>query len=84
MNMIFQCINIRQVPMEVLKTAASGFGFQHFPRNPANVNAWKTMSGPYNKTPTEIHERLCLCRLRPDSAFSRVQSGQNTHRLPLI
>ena len=27
--MVFKCINIRQVPWEVLKTAASGLGFQH-------------------------------------------------------
>ena len=40
-NMVFQCINIRQVPWEVLKTAAFGFGFQHLPRDLANVNAWK-------------------------------------------
>ena len=35
----FQCINIRKVPWEVLKTAASGLGFQHLPRDLANVNA---------------------------------------------
>ena len=46
--MVFQCINIRQVPWEVLKTAAFGLGFQHLPRNLANVNAWKTMFEPYN------------------------------------
>ena len=45
--MVFQCINIRQVPWEVLKTAASGLGFQHLPRDLANVNAWKTMFDPY-------------------------------------
>ena len=45
--MVFQCSNIRQVPREVLKTAASGLGFQHLPRNLANVNAWKTMFDPY-------------------------------------
>ena len=43
----FQCINIRQVPREVLKTAASGLGFQLLPRDLANVNAWKTMFDPY-------------------------------------
>ena len=47
--MVFQCINIHQVPREVLKTAASGLGFQHLPRDLANVNAWKTMFVPYNK-----------------------------------
>ena len=41
--MVFQCINIRQVPWEVLKTAAFGLGFQHLPRDLANVNAWKTL-----------------------------------------
>ena len=46
--MFCQCINIRQVPREVLKTAASGLGFQHLPRDLANVNVWKTMFGPYN------------------------------------
>ena len=45
--MVFQCINIRQVPRKVLKTAASGLGFQHFPRDLANVNVWKTMFEPY-------------------------------------
>ena len=46
--MVFQCINIRQVPREVLKTAASGLRFQHLPRNLANVNTWKTIFNPYN------------------------------------
>ena len=45
--MVFQCINIRQVPREVLKTAASGLGFQHLPRDLANVNASKTMFDLY-------------------------------------
>ena len=35
----FSCINIRQVPLEVLKTEAGGSGFQHLPRDLANVNA---------------------------------------------
>ena len=47
--MVFQCINIRQVPWEVLKTAAFGLGFQHLPRDLANINAWKTIFDPYNK-----------------------------------
>ena len=36
---VFQCINIRQVPWKVLKTAVSSVGFQHLPRDLANVNA---------------------------------------------
>ena len=46
--MFFQCINIRQVPWKVLKTAALGISFQHLPRDLENVNAWKTMFDPYN------------------------------------
>ena len=45
--MVFQCINIRQVPWEMLKTVAFGLDFQHLPRDLANVNAWKTMFDPY-------------------------------------
>ena len=44
----FQCVNIRQVPWEVLKTEAEGLGFQHLQRDLANVKAWKTMFDPYN------------------------------------
>ena len=40
--MIFLCINVRQLPREVLKTEAGGHGFQHLPRDLANVNALKT------------------------------------------
>ena len=45
--MIFQCINIHQVPWEVLKTVALGLSFQHLPRDLANVDAWKIMFDPY-------------------------------------
>ena len=48
--MDFQCINIRQVPWEMFKTAAFGLGFQQLPRDLANVNAWKTMFDPYKNT----------------------------------
>ena len=48
----FQCINVRQVPWEVLKTAA-GLGFQHLPRDLANVNAWKTMFDPFIDSNTD-------------------------------
>ena len=47
--MVFQCIKIRQVPRELLKTVASCLGFQHLPRDLSNVNAWKTMFDPYIK-----------------------------------
>ena len=46
--MVFQCINICQVPRELLKTSAFGLSFQHLPRDLANVNEWKTMFDPYN------------------------------------
>ena len=45
--MVFQCINIRQVPREVLKTEAGGRGFQHLSRDLANDKAWQTMFDPY-------------------------------------
>ena len=32
---------------EMLKTSAYGLGFQHLPRDLANVNAWKSMFDPY-------------------------------------
>ena len=41
--MILSFINIRKVPREVLKTSGFALGFQHFPRDPANVNEWKIM-----------------------------------------
>ena len=37
-------------PLGVLKTAAFDLGFQHLPRDLANVNAWKTMFDPYIDT----------------------------------
>ena len=37
----FSCINIRQVLWQVLKTEAEGRGFQHLPRDLANINALK-------------------------------------------
>ena len=49
----FSCINIRQVPWEVLKTEAEGRGFQHPPRDLANVNALKTMFDCYYCIKTE-------------------------------
>ena len=57
--MVFQSINIRQVPREVLKTAAGGRGFQHLPRDLANVNAWKTMFDSHIET-TLFTEQLFL------------------------
>ena len=53
--MVFQCINIRQVPWEVLKTAAFGLGYQHLPRDLANVNVWKTMFDPYMYIPVPVN-----------------------------
>ena len=41
--MVFQYINVCQVPREKLKTSDLGLGFQHLPWDLANVNAWKTM-----------------------------------------
>ena len=35
----FPCINVCQVPREMLKTEAEGRGFQQLPRDLANINA---------------------------------------------
>ena len=61
--MVFQCINIRQVPWEVLKTAAFGLGFHHLPRDLANVNAWKTMFDPYIANVIQIERIVRMIRL---------------------
>ena len=61
--MVFQCINIRQVPKEVLKTAASGLGFQHLQRDLANVNAWKTMFDPNIETQKMIQQKRTICSM---------------------
>ena len=45
--MILSFINISKVPREVLKI--EGKGFQHLPRDLANVNEWKIMFDPYIK-----------------------------------
>ena len=34
----FPCVNVCQVPRGMLKNAAYGLGFQHLPRDLANVN----------------------------------------------
>ena len=46
--MVFQCINIRQVPREVLKTAASGLCFQH------SLGTWRMF----------MHEKPCLIPIK--------------------
>ena len=44
--MILSFLNIRKVPRELLKTSGFALGFQHLPRDPANVNEWKIMFDP--------------------------------------
>ena len=47
--MILSFINIHKVPREMLKTSGFALGFQHLPRDLANVNEWKIMFDPYIK-----------------------------------
>ena len=47
--MILSFINIRKVPREMLKTSGFALGFQHLPRDLANVNEWKIMFDPYRE-----------------------------------
>ena len=42
-HVFFSCINVCQVPREMLKIEAEGRGFQQFPRDLANVNALETI-----------------------------------------
>ena len=62
--MVFQRNNIRQVPWEVLKTAASGLGFQYLPRDLANVNALKTMFDPYYKEEIKDNDISHISKMR--------------------
>ena len=39
----FPCINVCQVPREMLKTEAEDQGFQQLPRDLATLMYWKTM-----------------------------------------
>ena len=45
--MILSFINIRKVSREMLKTLGFTLGFQHLPRDLANVNEWQNMFDPY-------------------------------------
>ena len=45
--MILSFINIHKVPREMLKTSGFALGFQHLPRDLANVNEWKIMFDTY-------------------------------------
>ena len=46
--MFLSFFNIRKVPREMLKTSGFALGFQHLPRDLANVNEWKIMFDPYS------------------------------------
>ena len=74
--MVFQCINIRQVSWEVLKTAAFGLGFQHLPRDLANVNEWKTMFDPYSSFPIPDYSLYIAPTLRIFDLFGRLWFGR--------
>ena len=66
-NIIFQYINVCPVPWEMLKTSAYGLGFQHLPRDLANVNAWKTMFDLY------IDSRCCIIACLFDDAVELIK-----------
>ena len=71
--MVLSFINIRKVPRKMLKTSGFALGFQHLPRDLANVNEWKIMfdpySGPYSSTsgtmpPDLILSSLCVYEVK--------------------
>ena len=91
---VFSCINIRQVPWEVLKTEAEGRGFQHLPRDLANVNALKNHVRSlllHKNWKHLLHIALCLlhyfvspfhrCRANANSTdYAPSRTGQYTSR----
>ena len=77
----FSCINIRQVLWEVLETEAEGRGFQHLPRDLANVNALKkTCSIAIIKLKTFATFRVISCTIlfRLFTDVSRTQFQRTT------
>ena len=90
----FPCINIRQVPRELLKTEAGGRGFQHLPRDLANINAMKNHVRSlllHKKWKHLLHIALFLlhyfvspfhrCRANAISTdYARSRAGQYTSR----
>ena len=86
----FSCINIRQIPWEVLKTKAEGRGFQHLPRDLANVNVLKNNVRSYYCIKPEkkfatfrVFSCTILFRLFTDVArtdYARSRAGQYTSR----
>ena len=48
-------------PLGGVETAAFGLGFQHLPRDLANVNAWKTMFDPYIRMNLQITNLGLVC-----------------------
>ena len=52
--MILSFINIRNVPLEVLKTSDFALGYQQLPQDLAIVNEWKIMFDPYNEQPSQL------------------------------
>ena len=64
--MILSFINIRKGPREMLKTSGFALGFQHLPRDLANVNEWKIMFDPYNEPPHDKPDKM-TCTPSDDS-----------------
>ena len=71
---LVQCINVRQVPWELLKTAAFGLGFHHLPRDLAMLMHEKNMFDPFN----ELYILFHLYIIGPSENVSL-----NTHRIQI-
>ena len=59
----FPCVNVCQVPRELLKTEAEGRGFQQLPRDLANVNAlennvWSLLLHKFNHNAEKITKKM--------------------------
>ena len=49
-----------QGPSGWLKTSGFGLGFQHFPRDLANVNGWKKMFAPFITAALDVTPHVVL------------------------
>ena len=70
----FPFINIRKVPREVLKTDGEALGFQHFPRDLANVSEWQNhvwslLLHKFNDNTSKIEKMFAHFILQPYHHF---------------
>ena len=73
----FSCINVCYVPRKMLKTSACGLGFQHLPRDVANVNVlennvWSLLLHWFNELYVKIWEKYGAIFFQRLTVYERV------------